>query len=91
MHFQTLRASRIPSHGGKRNRKKETSNIEFFVHFLIVGRNLSKKLMSKKVGVTDLLKQQNPDEIVILARSAILFPYKSSSECVRSMNDVAPL
>ena len=34
--------------------------------------------LKKKVGVTDLLKRQNPGEVVVLAKSAV-FAYKSSS------------
>ena len=65
--------------------KELTSNIDFFVHFLTIGRNLSKKEMCpKKVGVTDLFNPQNPGEVVVLAKSAT-FAYKSSS--VRALDE----
>ena len=68
-----------------REGKKLTSNIDFFVYFLTIGRNLSKKAMSpQKSGVTDLFKPQNPGEVVVLAKSGI-FAYKSSS--VRALDE----
>ena len=47
---------------------------------MTIGRNLSKKgnFQKKKMGVSDLLKPQNPGKVVVLAESGI-FAYKSSS------------
>ena len=36
--------------GVQKRKKKLTSNIDFFVHFLTIGRNLSKKAMCPKKG-----------------------------------------
>ena len=59
--------------------EKITFHWIFFVHYMIIGRTLSKKVLCpKKLGVIDLLKPQNPGEVVVLAKSA-LFVCKYSS------------
>ena len=65
--------------------------MDFSLMFLTIDINLSKKaICPKKVGVTDLLKLENPVKVVVLVKSAI-FDYKSSSAKKCLMNDVAPL
>ena len=81
LHFQIRRASKCAEFDrtgvGKREKHKLPTLI--FSPFLDNRQKFVKEgNVSKKVGVTDLFKSQNPREVVVLAKS-VIFAYKSSS------------